>query len=177
MVLLVLVGEVFKPPKLENFGPGFCPQGPQMAAHKHMVPRMAAHSVGISNHWERRSITDLTISYTGQHSWFLWCLLYNHAFGICLLHTLSWLDGPWPWIAFFTCWNEKYVMYVTYILIIILTIVIGTFAIETDFNYCVLFVPKRSKKTSQELRMLSSVTINCQITKIVMNSGSQLSEL
>ena len=33
------------------------------------------------------------------------------------------------------------------------------------------------KKTSQELRMLSSVTINCQVTKIVMNSGSQLSEL
>ena len=32
-------------------------------------------------------------------------------------------------------------------------------------------------KTSQELRMLSSITINCQITKIVMNSGSQLSEL
>ena len=33
------------------------------------------------------------------------------------------------------------------------------------------------KKTSQELRMLSSVTINCQITMIVMISGSQLSEL
>ena len=32
-------------------------------------------------------------------------------------------------------------------------------------------------KTSQELQMLSSVTINCQETKIVMNSGSQLSEL
>ena len=32
-------------------------------------------------------------------------------------------------------------------------------------------------KTSQELRMLSSVTINYQVTKIVMNSGSQLSEL
>ena len=32
-------------------------------------------------------------------------------------------------------------------------------------------------ETSQELRMLSSVTINCQITKIGMNSGSQLSEL
>ena len=31
-------------------------------------------------------------------------------------------------------------------------------------------------QTSQKLRMLSSVTINCQITKIVMNSGSQLSE-
>ena len=37
--------------------------------------------------------------------------------------------------------------------------------------------PKETNKTSQELRMLSSVTINCQITKIVMNSGSQLSEL
>ena len=31
-------------------------------------------------------------------------------------------------------------------------------------------------QTSQELRMLSSVTLNCQITKIVMNSVSQLSE-
>ena len=36
---------------------------------------------------------------------------------------------------------------------------------------------RKDNKTSQELRMLSSVTINCQITKIVMNSGSQLSEL
>ena len=35
----------------------------------------------------------------------------------------------------------------------------------------------RILKTSQELRMLSSVTINCQVTKIVMNSGSQFSEL
>ena len=34
-----------------------------------------------------------------------------------------------------------------------------------------------SKQTSQELRMLSSVTINCQVTKIVMNWGSQLSVL
>ena len=29
----------------------------------------------------------------------------------------------------------------------------------------------------QELQMLSSVTLNCLVTKIVMNSGSQLSEL
>ena len=36
---------------------------------------------------------------------------------------------------------------------------------------------RRMFQTSQELRMLSSVTINCQITKIVMNSGYQLSEL
>ena len=33
------------------------------------------------------------------------------------------------------------------------------------------------KETSQELRILSSVTIDCQITKMVMDSGSQLSEL
>ena len=33
------------------------------------------------------------------------------------------------------------------------------------------------KKTSQELRRLSSVTINCQVTKIVINSGFQLSVL
>ena len=32
-------------------------------------------------------------------------------------------------------------------------------------------------KTSQELRMLSSVTINCQATNNVMNPGSQLSVL
>ena len=32
-------------------------------------------------------------------------------------------------------------------------------------------------KTLQELRMLFSVTLDCQVTKIVMNSGSQLSEL
>ena len=29
-------------------------------------------------------------------------------------------------------------------------------------------------QTSQELRMLSTVTLDCQVTKIVMNSGSQL---
>ena len=32
-------------------------------------------------------------------------------------------------------------------------------------------------QTSQELRMLSSVTINCQVTKIVIYPGSQLSVL
>ena len=36
---------------------------------------------------------------------------------------------------------------------------------------------KVSGKTSQELRMLSNVTLNCQVAKIVMNTGSQLSEL
>ena len=43
-------------------------------------------------------------------------------------------------------------------------------------------LPKDTQKdpfvqTSQELRMLSSVTLNCQVTKIVMDSDSQLSEL
>ena len=33
------------------------------------------------------------------------------------------------------------------------------------------------QKTSQEVRMLSSVTINCQVTKIIMIPGSQLSVL
>ena len=31
-----------------------------------------------------------------------------------------------------------------------------------------------NKKTSQELRMLSSVTLDCQVTKIVVYSGFQL---
>ena len=37
--------------------------------------------------------------------------------------------------------------------------------------------PTKGEETSQELRMLSSVTPNSQVTKIVMISGSQLSEL
>ena len=39
------------------------------------------------------------------------------------------------------------------------------------------FMARFLNKTSQELRMLFSVTIKCQVTNIVMNSGSQLSEL
>ena len=31
-----------------------------------------------------------------------------------------------------------------------------------------------NKQTSQELGMLSTVTLDCHVTKIVMNSGSQL---
>ena len=37
------------------------------------------------------------------------------------------------------------------------------------FKHCLTIYPK----TLQELRMLSSVTINCQLTKIVINPGSQ----
>ena len=36
---------------------------------------------------------------------------------------------------------------------------------------------KSNDKTSQELRMLSSVTLNCQVTKIVKKSSFQLSEM
>ena len=32
----------------------------------------------------------------------------------------------------------------------------------------------RKVETSQDLQMLSSVTLDCQVTKIIMNSGSQL---
>ena len=32
-------------------------------------------------------------------------------------------------------------------------------------------------KKLQELRLLSSVTLNCQVTTIVINTGSQLSEM
>ena len=43
-------------------------------------------------------------------------------------------------------------------------------------KYLVTNFQKKIQKR-QELRMLSSVTINCQVSKIVMNSGSQLLEL
>ena len=51
------------------------------------------------------------------------------------------------------------------------------FMIQFGFYHIFQILAKLFAKTSQELRMLSSVTINCQVTKIVMNSGSQLSEL
>ena len=41
-----------------------------------------------------------------------------------------------------------------------------------EFSLC-----ESMKKKSQELPMLSNVTLNCQVAKIVMNSGSQSSEL
>ena len=64
----------------------------------------------------------------------------------------------------------------------------GLFALESILSFSSINFKVKSRhvywqksrlhiQTSQELRMLSSVTINCQITKIVINSGSQLSEL
>ena len=38
-------------------------------------------------------------------------------------------------------------------------------------------IKRQIDKTSQELRMLSSVTLNCHVTQIVMKPGSQLSKL
>ena len=43
--------------------------------------------------------------------------------------------------------------------------------------YLIFFLQDKRNKTSQELRLLSNVTLNCQVAKIVINSGSQLSEL
>ena len=45
------------------------------------------------------------------------------------------------------------------------------------YHLWVITVTKITLKTSQELRMLSSVTINCQVLNDWLNSGSQLSEL
>ena len=42
-------------------------------------------------------------------------------------------------------------------------------------NFQLVLVAPPSVQTSQELRMLSSITLNCQVTKIVMDLGSQLS--
>ena len=44
----------------------------------------------------------------------------------------------------------------------------------TFFSFFVCLFHHLCCKTSQELQMLSSVTLNCQVTKIVMDSGSQL---
>ena len=53
---------------------------------------------------------------------------------------------------------------------------IATFIItHGGFDYINIW--QTDYQTSQELRMLSSVTINCQVTKIVINPGSQLSVL
>ena len=46
-----------------------------------------------------------------------------------------------------------------------------------EYEFFFFFLEYVHNETSQELRMLSSVTINCQVTKIVMNPGSQLSVL
>ena len=54
------------------------------------------------------------------------------------------------------------------------------FRYKEPFNYhfwSILIEKELFLQTSQELRMLSNVTLNCQVAKIVMNSGSQLSEL
>ena len=47
----------------------------------------------------------------------------------------------------------------------------------TGFELITYNIVGDNDKTSQELRMLSSVTINCQVAKIVMKPGSQLSVL
>ena len=51
---------------------------------------------------------------------------------------------------------------------------------STSKNPCIgvgLRISKKLCKTLQELQMLSSVTLNCEVTKVVKSSGSQLSEL
>ena len=47
-------------------------------------------------------------------------------------------------------------------------------SIEKSYKYTSEATNMIAHKTSQELQMLSSVTINCQVTMIVMNSGIQV---
>ena len=52
--------------------------------------------------------------------------------------------------------------------------------VATGFFHRATYPPEETplpSKTLQELRMLSSVTLNCQVTEIVMNSDCHLSEL
>ena len=80
-------------------------------------------------------------------------------------------DRETPWINGYgpTVMNVMFVCWVAW------TVVLDWVKIESQS--CLDWIGHFLSKTSQELRMLSSVTINCQVTKIVMNSGSQLSEL
>ena len=50
-------------------------------------------------------------------------------------------------------------------------------AVKVESNFNIFLDRDVVLKTSQEMRMLSNVTLNCQVAKIVMNLGSQLSEL
>ena len=67
-------------------------------------------------------------------------------------------------------WQEPSLKKHTYILRIF-------YSVPYWYFWHIMILYGHTFKTSQELQMLSSVTINCQITKIVMNSGSQLSVL
>ena len=53
----------------------------------------------------------------------------------------------------------------------------GNFLQESQKSWSNILETPDIIQTSQELRMLSSVTINCQVTKIVIYPGSQLSVL
>ena len=55
-----------------------------------------------------------------------------------------------------------------------LCICICVFARQTPGNIAFEVPVPLPFQTSQELRMLSTVTLDCQVTKIVMNSDSQL---
>ena len=47
------------------------------------------------------------------------------------------------------------------------------FSVNLSLHQKVMILISSCEWTSQELGMLSSVTINCQVTKIVMNTGSK----
>lgn len=84
VVLPVLVEGVYKPPKIENYGSGFCPPGPRMTAH--MVLRMAAQ---MDLKWRR------TGSLLPTRRWNFWRIRFH-----CRIQKV----GNWFWPNTFWFW-------------------------------------------------------------------------
>ena len=64
MVLFILVGGVYEPPKLEHLCSGFCPQGSRMAAH--MVPPRRQSFFVIKG--SKTTVQDVTVEWLQEFS-------------------------------------------------------------------------------------------------------------
>ena len=78
-------------------------------------------------------------------------------FRVFLLQSYKWIGLDWVWVGWDLCVGLLYE---------------HRFAMLLMFDHC--HFENRCFKTLQELQMLSTVTLDCQVTKIVMNSDSQL---
>ena len=77
------------------------------------------------------------------------------------------------WVILVDMVNLVDIFYLVNLVTLVVLVNLVNLVIKNYMNEYTIY----SHKTSQELRMLSSVTINCQVRKIVMNPGSQLSVL
>ena len=96
----------------------------------------------------------------------------------CLFSNVAQATGS-PWYLQIHGHGQHLCLNWHYVGLCILTAVLVS-DVRNEFSYPVgIFYLKciLSKETLQELRMLSSVTINCKATQIVINTGSQLSVL